>query len=175
MKKNDFNNAKDPVCLMKVDQGSFELEYQEVSYSFCSQQCHDRFKMNPHLYIGRPGKPSPKQQGQSVIRKRRLKLEETAPEHIQQQIMEILNTMMGIKSVSIEDNNIFISYDLLEVTEQQIEIILEKNGGMLSKTWSTRLKRAFTHFIEDNELDNLEQGNESHGCHGKDSDHGNGS
>ncbi|HEC28543.1 MAG TPA: YHS domain-containing protein [Gammaproteobacteria bacterium] len=161
----DQYKTTDPVCLMEVERSSLEHEYQGKSYSFCSQQCHDRFEANPHLYIGRPGKPSPKQQGRSVIRKRTLKLETSVPDHVRHHIKDMLGKMMGIKTVSIENNTIQITYDLLEVTAQQIEDALEKNGENLSNTLSTKLQKAFFHYLEETELDNLEQGDDSHGCH----------
>lgn len=150
---------------MDVEKGNLEQKYQDISYSFCSRQCYDRFTANPHLYIGQPGKPSAKQRGQSVIRKRTLNLETPVPDDVQEQIMDVLNAMMGVKTVIIETNSIQIIYDLLEVSAKQIESALEENGGKLSKNWSMKLKRAFIHYLEETELDNIEHGNDSRGCH----------
>lgn len=157
--------VRDPVCLMEVKQGSLEYKHKGLSYSFCSQQCQDRFNTNPHLYIGQPGKPAPKQLGKSLIRKRVLELDMPIPVQIEHLVKEILGEMMGIKIITIESNTIQITYDLLEVTIQQIETTLEKSGEKLSTAWAVRLKRAFIHYLEDTELDNLEHQYDTHGCH----------
>lgn len=72
---NPQNSVEDPVCKMEVGIGQLSIIYQGIEYSFCSQQCQDRFSTNPHLYIGRPGNSSPKQQGKSIIKRHALKLE----------------------------------------------------------------------------------------------------
>lgn len=66
-----------------------------------------------------------------------------------------LTEMMGIKDVSIEDNKVSISYDLLQVTRQQIENRLAEIGIKLGNDWMERLRRAWVHDSEENELDNL--------------------
>ena len=83
---NEQTKAIDPVCLMLVDSGGIDIEYQGLRYSFCSKQCLERFETNPHLYIGHPTKPAPKQQGKSIIRKRLLKLDTAIPEAVSIQI-----------------------------------------------------------------------------------------
>ncbi len=164
---NKEDKVIDPVCQMQVDIGSHEYIFQGMSFSFCSRQCHERFKHNPHLYIGKPGKPAAKQQGISVIRKRRLLLDSPVPQELEYQIYAVLDELMGIKKISISGDSIEIIYDLLEVSTQQIETALEDKGKALSITWRNRLKNAFIHYIEDTELDNLEHRYDTHGCHHK--------
>jgi len=163
------NNAqqlvRDPVCHMEIESGNIDYVYMGISYSFCTQQCLDRFMSNPHLYIGQPGKQAPKQQGISVIRKRVLKLDIPVPTDTRLEIKETLEGMMGIKSIRVDYNTIIITYDLLEATMQQIGAAIEQSGEGLSKAWSDRIKRAFIHYIEDTELDNLEHQHDAHGCH----------
>lgn len=53
--------ARDPVCDMWVDPGSHAVNYLGIRYVFCSRQCYERFLANPHVYVGLPGKPAPKQ------------------------------------------------------------------------------------------------------------------
>ena len=65
---------KDYVCGMEVDFDDNQITYQGSSYAFCSKQCQDRFQANPHLYVGIPGQKSPKQEGLSVIKQRRMRL-----------------------------------------------------------------------------------------------------
>jgi len=165
MLNNGQQLVRDPVCHMDVESGNLDYEYLGLSYSFCSEQCKGRFKSNPHLYIGQPGKQAPKQQGKTVIRKRVLKLDMPVPADISPEIKGVLEKMMGIKSVEVDNNIITIIYDLLEATMQQIEAAIELSGKGLSPTWTDRIKRAFIHYIEDTELDNLEHQHDAHGCH----------
>lgn len=162
---NEQKKVTDPVCLMEVEKGNIENEYQGIFYSFCSKQCLERFKANPHLYVGQPAKPSPKQQGKSVIRKRILKMDTLIPGNVKNQIYDSLGTMMGVIEITIKDNIIGITYDLLQVTTKQMEDVIQGTGQYLANDWATRLKRAFIHYVEDTELDNLEHQDGSHGCH----------
>lgn len=154
-----------PVCHMQAVPKISRSVYQGSSFGFCSQQCLDRFHANPGLYIGRSGMPAAKQQGVQVIKQRVIRLDSPASEVIQQQLMEALLSMMGIKQVSIEGDLIRICYDLLEATAEQIEEAIEQSGARLGKVWKDRLKRAFVHYVEETEVKNLEQQHESHGCH----------
>lgn len=155
----------DPVCIMEVEVGQRSFSHKGIEYSFCSQQCQDRFSANPHLYIGQPGKPSPKQHGKSIIKRRLLKLDEVIPDDIAKKINSELRKMMGIKEVTIDKNIIRITYDLLEATTAQIETTIQLAGEKLAASWGEKLKRAFIHYLEESELDNLEQQQSSHGHH----------
>lgn len=153
---NSSSTVRDPVCHMDVKPGSYIYEYIGSKYSFCSQQCHDRFIANPHLYIGHPGKPSPKQHGKNIVKRRTLKLEQPIPEKIKIEIETSLNSMMGIKDVTIDKNIIRITYDLLEATAEQIEKTIENNSHNLTVSWAEKLIRAFIHYSEETEIDSLE-------------------
>lgn len=153
-----------PVCHMDVVSDTLSHDYTGMHFVFCSQQCKDRFTANPHLYIGKPGMPSPKQQGKQVIKKRTLKLERVIPEDVSSNIIQALNAMMGIKQVRIEGDRIDITYDLLEATVQQIEATLEDTGNRLASSWGKSLKRAFVHYLEETEIDALESSGGQH-CH----------
>ena len=159
------NDRLDPVCRMIVDDESLYVEYLGSHFYFCSEQCKVRFIANPHLYIGKAGIPSPKQQGMHIIKQRVIRLESPPPEPTQQQLIDVLLRMMGIKQVSIERDLIRISYDLLEATAEQIEEAIEQSGAQLGRVWKDRLKSAFVHYVEETELENLEHQHERHGCH----------
>jgi len=161
----DENNVRDPVCEMSVSAGSFDYKHLGMNYSFCSQQCHDRFVGNPHLYIGKPGKPSPKQQGKSIIKRRILKFDSNIPDEVSKELILVLNNMMGIKNVLVEKNVICISYDLLEATAEQIENTILETEKKLSASWLEKIKNAFIHYSEEMELDNLEHQESSDGHH----------
>lgn len=149
---------------MNVESDSLTHSFAGMHFVFCSQQCKDRFIANSHLYIGKPGNPSPKQQGKRVIKRRILKLEHAIPEDIKQSLIQSLNEMMGIKEVNIEGDRIEITYDLLEATAQQIETTLETTGNLLATGWGEKLKRGFIHYLEETEIDSLEHSSGGH-CH----------
>ena len=56
----------------------------------------------------------------------------------------------------VEGDTIDIRYDLLQVTEAQIESLLAGVGAMLDHCWSERLRRAFVHYFEDIGISSLE-------------------
>lgn len=47
--------SKDPVCGMKVDPSKtqYKSDYQGQQYTFCSQQCLNKFKQNPSQYTSK--------------------------------------------------------------------------------------------------------------------------
>ncbi len=149
---------------MNVESDTLTHFFAGMQFVFCSEQCKDRFVAKPHLYIGKPGNPSPKQQGRRVIKRRVFKLEHTIPEDIKQGIIQSLDEMMGVKQVDIEGVKIEITYDLLEATAQQIETTLETTGNLLATGWGEKLKRGFIHYLEETEIDSLEHSGGGH-CH----------
>ena len=151
--------VQDPVCLMSIDpkRVATTLVHNGKSYYFCSDQCRNRFESNPHLYIGRPGQSSPKQQGREIIKKRILILKKTLTENQSRIIISKLENMMGIKNIVIESDRIFITYDLLQSTVEQIESTIENSGQILGSNLAIELKRTFIYYLEETELDNLEQ------------------
>lgn len=154
-----------PVCQMAVAAGNLALEYQGMHFAFCSQQCRERFEANPHLYVGRPGQPSPKQQGKEVIKLRTLRLQHALTPEQASCLIEELQAMMGVKEVEVEDDRIRIRYDLLQATVEQIEQRIEAIGDRLGGGLGETLRRAFIHYLEETELANLEEGNGGHGHH----------
>ena len=74
MKPGD-DRVRDPVCGMRVDPDALAVEYQGMRFAFCSNQCRARFLANPGLYVGRPGRPAPRQRGQAERRRRRIRLD----------------------------------------------------------------------------------------------------
>ncbi len=158
------NQSHCPVCKMLTESSDIFCEYQNINFSFCSEQCKERFEANPNLYFGQIGKPSAKYQNKNIIKQRVLHLDETIPDDVAEKINQSLMTMMGIKNVDIKDKKITINYDLLEATIQQIETHIEQMGQHLSDNWVNRLHNAFIHYSEETELDNLEQ-SKGYYCH----------
>lgn len=53
--------ATDPVCDMTVDPeaSKFSLNHDGTTYHFCSEKCHDRFKVEPSKYLGSDDEAEP--------------------------------------------------------------------------------------------------------------------
>ena len=149
--------SKDPVCGMFVDAHKIEVVYAEVHYAFCSEQCHERFVVNPHLYIGYPGHKAPKLRGIQALKWRRFKLEHALSSLESEQLIEGLQRMMGVRKVHINNMIFEITYDLMEVTAEQIENRLLEIGLNLGGEWPERLRRSFINFVEEFEISGLDE------------------
>ncbi len=156
--------VKDPVCHMDVPATSFPVEYEGVHFAFCSAQCKERFQVNPHLYMGYPGKKSPAQKGKEVIKLRRMVLAEPLDARQSEQVKRELLEMMGIRSVCIDGAKIEIEYDLMQATTEQIASKLALIGAELGGGWMGGLKLAFINYLEEREVDSLELTNRKR-CH----------
>lgn len=155
----------DPVCSMEVNSEDISLDYQGSHYTFCSDQCLERFQLNPHLYIGYPGSEAPKHAGMVVLKKRRLKLAEPFPQEVADQFIEYIEAMMGIHYIEINGNYVEITYDLLQATESQIEQVISDAGITLGDDLVEKIRRAFVHFLEETEVESLEARPGSGGGH----------
>lgn len=167
---------KDVVCGMEVDANRFAHDYLGTRYAFCSEQCRDRFLARPHLFVGVAGRPAPKQQGRSVLKRRSFRLDAPLTTEQAQVVVEHIRTLMGIEAIEAQGNCVTITYDLLQVTAEGIEAALVAAGARLGDSWATTLKRGFVHFTEECEVGHLEVGPRFGGmhapgggsCHGKD-------
>ncbi len=162
---NNTTILKDIVCGMDVSSDDISLDYQGSHYAFCSNQCLERFQLNPHLYIGYPGSEAPEHAGIKVLKKRVLKLAEPLPQEVTDQFIEYIKTMMGIHNIEISGNSISIVYDLLQVTESQIEQAISDAGVALGNDRMEKIRRAFVHFMEETEVESLEAQSGSKGGH----------
>lgn len=148
--------VKDPVCHMEVHAASFATEYAGIHYAFCSAQCKERFLANPHLYTGFPGRKSPAQKGNEVIKQRRMMLSVPLDAQQAEFVKQALLEMMGIIEICIEGDKIEIQYDLMQVTTGQISDKLALIGTELGGGWIDRLKLAFINYQEECEIGSLE-------------------
>lgn len=153
---------KCPVCCMRVRLDSLSLVYLGVNFSFCSEQCMERFKGNPHLYIGIPGEKSIKQKGERVLKSRYFRIEQSLSTEQVKILSDAIDSMMGIHQVYIQGKDVHITYDLIEATAAQIEQIIINAGAKLGDGWTDKLKRALVHYTEDCETSNLEVSNKGH-------------
>ena len=140
--------------------------FEGVNYFFCSSQCMNRFKAHPHLYVGTPqlGK-SVKQRHEVVLKKRRIYLNEKIDDALEKALVESLQALMGVKEVSFNMQELFVSYDLLEVSLDVIEKNIEASAAKLRKTLLDTIKRELIHYSEDCELENLAHLSKDGGCH----------
>lgn len=148
---------KDPVCGMVVDGHKIEITYIEVRYVFCSNQCRERFEANPQLYIGHPGHKAPKQKGVQVVKRRLFKLEQSLSQPDAKVLAKEVYDMMGIRQIHIDGMDIEVTYDLIEVTAEQIEDRMVEIGVKLGEEWSQRLRRGFIHLLEETEVSSMEE------------------
>lgn len=147
---------RDPVCGMQVESEHYTIEYLQMHYAFCSRQCQERFMEDPHLYVGLPVQKAPRQEGREVIKQRRLRLALPLSSAQEDEVVQALRDMMGIKAVTAAGDRIEMTYDLLQATAEQIESRLEEVGARLGEGWAERLSRAFVHYEEEREVGNLE-------------------
>lgn len=154
--KSNMTTFNCPVCSMEVNTDDISLDYQGTNYAFCSDQCLERFQANPHLYLGYPGSKAPKQEGKEVLKQRTLKLSETMWPELEDRVIKHIQSMMGIKDVTVDGGYVRITYDLLQATEEQIEQEIARSGGVLGQGWAENLRRAFVHYMEETEVLTLE-------------------
>ena len=148
--------VKDPVCHMDVPAASLATEFEGIHYAFCSEQCRERFLLNPYLYTGYPGHKAPAQQGIKVVKVRSFALSTPLDSIEAEKVRRALLEMMGIHEVDIGLDKIEIHYDLIQATAEQISDKLELIGTELGGGWKDRLKLAFINYLEECEIGNLE-------------------
>lgn len=148
--------VKDPVCGMWVAPSQRRVEYLGMHFAFCSEQCRERFLANPGLYVGSPGHKAPKQEQRELIKQRCFHLGTTLSPEQAGRLADRLRGMMGVKAVEIAGDRLEITYDLLQATAQQIEAEIIHFGAGLDEGWSERIRRAFVHAIEEEQLLSLE-------------------
>jgi len=144
-----------PVCSMVSTDSGITVSYHGKSYCFCSQQCQENFNNRPKLYLGDRAE---KHQRKSVVKKRTFKLGIPISDIQGHSLQIALSAMMGVRKVQVVNGKVSITYDLLEATAEQIEKELVQAGSELETGWSTRLKRGWINYTEENELDNLATG-----------------
>lgn len=145
----------DPVCGMEVDALQHALEFEGIRYAFCSRQCRERFGATPHLYVGVPGHPAPAQQGKVVRKRRRFRTETTLNLDDATTLRNELKYMMGVDEVEVDGDMISVTYDLLQVTAEQLEKRMAEIGLQIGGSWQEKLRSAFVHYLEECEVDNM--------------------
>jgi YHS domain-containing protein len=142
-----------PVCHMNVDGDiANHSHYRGLVYAFCSEQCARMFADHPTLYVG---KHAVAKQGKALLKCRTITLNDDLNERQQTILQQALSAMMGIVDLNMDGRHIRICYNLLQATSSQIEECIRGIGLELGDAWAQRLTRAWHHFTEETELDNL--------------------
>ncbi|MEQ9022791.1 MAG: YHS domain-containing protein [Pseudomonadales bacterium] len=145
-----------PVCHMTITNRSLLLNYKGVDHYFCSSQCLARFKSHPHLFVGDPQHGmSPKQKNKVVQKKRRIRLREAIGDQLKADLKISLKSLMGIEQLDFTDQELYVTYDLLQISLEDIEQTIEQEAGRLREGMVEQVKSGLIHYSEDCELDNL--------------------
>lgn len=155
-----------PVCNMTEINKALTYRFQGIEHYFCSHQCRQRFIEYPHLFVGDPKHGfSAKQKGEELIKSRKLNLSVQITDEIKSRLKQDVGLLMGVESLSFKEQVIFISYDLLQVSLEDIESAVVKSAGNLDGAITNKIKRGFIRYSEDCELDNLSHLTKKHGAH----------
>ncbi len=159
--KYDF----DPVCGMPVGPDAPSSRFMGFTFRFCSGQCRQRFEEHPHLYVGRPGVPAPRQRGETLPKRRCFNLAAIPSPEQAAAVREAVGALMGIYECQVEGRSVWVSYDLLQSTARQIEDAIAGTGAALDDALPARLSRAVLHYLEETELANREHDLDGGGHH----------
>lgn len=144
------NRAICTICSTVVSMDECVAEYHKVYYHLCSEQCKETFLTRPRLYTGKPGESRRVQ-----VKCRSLKLAKSMSADEKALLTDHLMNLVGLKEVDIKGTHLIVSYDLLQITEQHIENTLAEVGAQMGGNWLHKLNRAWIHYSEETELDNL--------------------
>ncbi len=139
-----------PVCGMSTEIEVPPVTYNKMYFHFCSEQCRETFSAHPVIYSSRTGKAR-----SEILKRRAIHLTTPLDSEVSALLVPYLKEMMGVKMVIVEGDTISITYDLLQVTESQIEKALGEIGLQLGGSWLEQLRRAWVDNSEEIELDNL--------------------
>lgn len=75
-------------------------------------------------------------------------------------MIELADELKGVKGISqvnvdFKDNNVSVEYNLLKVSQYDIEKRMVEVGFVLDNGFWQKFKRGWAHFAEENERDNL--------------------
>lgn len=155
-----------PVCHMTKINRSLLWNYQGADHYFCSPQCREQFKSHPHLFVGDPRHGmSPKQKNQVVLKKRRIRFCEAISDELKADLKTSLQSLMGIEALDFTDQELYVTYDLLQVSLEYIEQTIEQAAGRLRQGVAEQIKRGLIHYSEECELDNLAHLTRDGRCH----------
>jgi len=138
------------VCSMAAEPAVASVEYHKIFFWFCSEQCRETFLENPGLYASKLPEEQPE-----ILKKRLLHLAESPDNEVATLLTSYLAELMGVKKVVVEGERLHIGYNLLQVTEAQIEEALTEVGLQLDESWREKLRHSWVRNTEEVELKNL--------------------
>ena len=134
-----------PVCGMAADPDATTLEYRHMHFAFCSDPCRERFQRGPEAYLGATGRQRPR----GRTKQRRLRLGQRLTNEQREVLGDLLEGMMGVRTVDIRGDRVAITYDPDQASDERLEEELSDAGERLGHGWAERLRRAFIHFEEE--------------------------
>jgi YHS domain-containing protein len=134
-----------PVCGMAADPDANGLEYRHMHFALCSDVCRQRFLRSPESFLGVAGGG----RGGGRIKQRRLRLGQRLSGDQRDTLRDLLEGMMGVRTVDIRGDRVAITYDLDQASDQRMEEELFEAGERLGRGWPERLRRAFIHYEEE--------------------------
>jgi len=144
------NKEKCPVCGMASVTEVQTVVYHKMLFYFCTEQCRETFNAHPNLYSVKGVK-----EHREVIKQRTMNLGERIDSDAKDLLVSYLMEMMGMKEVDVDKDKVHLTYDLLQVTEDQIEQALIDIGVQLGDGWLERIRRGWVNEREFNELDTM--------------------
>ena len=89
----------------------------------------------------------------------------TMGKQTEMRIRNSLQSLMGFKSVGFLESSVYVTYDLLQVSLDDIEKNIIASIGKLDDSWTEKIKRGFIHYTEECELENLAHLSKDGKCH----------
>jgi YHS domain-containing protein len=151
---------------MEVSAAFFTQTYRGLELYFCSEQCEQRFRQRPKLYIGDPqhGKAA-KQQGVEIPKHRKIHLKLPDNAQLKNQLVNKLQSMMGVKQLSLFSDTLEIDYDLVEVSLDEIKHAIVTMELQLDQSLIDKLHDSLLTLSESTELDSLSHPRKDHNYH----------
>ncbi len=141
---------------MMVAEDSYPLEHLHIHYAFCSEQCRERFRRYPHLFVGDPAHgPSEKQKGRVERKAHRIKLVAAVEGTKRESLRNAVESLMGVETVDVGGDQVLVVYDLVQVSLNDIEDAIIAEIGGIREGVTDKIRRAFIHYSEECELENL--------------------
>lgn len=145
-----MTTGRDPVCGKQVElaQNSRSLVYHGVTYHFCSGHCQERFVDIPALYTG----PQRLADIRPILKRRKLRVVDGNQANLPL-VCQRLQEMIGVSSVTCENDRLIVEYDLRLMVLTQIEAVAATEGVHF-KEGLHGLRRWLWKSAESNELEN---------------------
>ena len=94
-----------------------------------------------------------------------MRLREIISDDLKADLKTSLQSLMGIDAVDFTDQELYVTYDLLQASLEDIEKTIEQAAARLSKGMAEQVKRGLIHDSEECELDNLAHLTKNSDCH----------